>query len=642
MAAPAPRQNSSDLGRYEVLFRLAAGGMAEVFVARQRGEGGFERAVAIKRMLAHLADDDRFVAMFLDEARLAAYISSPNVVSTLDVDLDENGAPFIVMDLVIGLTLAQILRAAGARQTHIPTEVAIEILSQAADGLHAAHDAITPTGLALQIVHRDVSPQNVLVGIDGRARISDFGVARALARITKTSTGEFKGKISYFSPEQAEGRELDRRSDIFSLGIVAWETFIGARLFKSDNPLTVLDSIRSMEIPLISDLRPDVPLRVAQVVAKALERDVNKRYADARAFGRDLQRAAEGLPTQPDPRAVGAYVKDISGNVLDQMAQKISDAFSRNSVLDADGNASLASVQSQSKLRFLKSRTGELEELASDPPPPAPPSGEPTSVVRSGAGRRPTGDAPAGSTVRPGSRVGKNDLAAAAAKASPRGADSVPPERTGAIGYPENTEKKSKLPLIIGGAVALIGVGAAAFYFASQKPVEQTATPLPAQPADIAPAIPEAPAPAPGPAAAQEVPQNAAQTPTPDMVIEPSDVPGAPAANGGTGSSARPLHGAGTRPGEHAGEPWHPAGEITHAGEPPAAHSAEAAPPHEEHAAPAAAHEAPAAAPVAAAHEAPAAAPVAHDTAPAAGATPAATTTTGTGTRPRRPIISDN
>lgn len=342
MAQPASLPPAvSDLGRYEILFRLAAGGMAEVFVARQRGEGGFERPVAIKRMLAHLADDERFVAMFLDEAKLAACIGSPHVVQTLDVGLDDQGSPFIVMDLIIGLTLAQSLRAASAQKTHIPVAIAAEILAQAAEGLHDAHEACTPTGLPLEIVHRDISPQNVLIGIDGRARISDFGVARALARLTKTSTGEFKGKLSYFSPEQAEGKELDRRSDVFSLGIVAWETFVGARLFKSDNPLQVLDAIRNHQIPLVSELRQGIPDGIAKVIAQAVERDVSKRTQSAADFARQLRRAAEDAGVTSDSRTVGAFIKEVSGNVLEQMSKRISEAFQQRRGHDDTGRVSL-------------------------------------------------------------------------------------------------------------------------------------------------------------------------------------------------------------------------------------------------------------------------------------------------------------
>lgn len=520
MTAAAQRQTMTDLGRYEVLFRLASGGMAEVFVARQRGEGGFERVVAIKRMLAHIADDERFVAMFLDEARLAAYISSPHVVQTLDVDVDDQGSPFIVMDLVIGLTLAQILRASSARKAFIPVGIATEMLAQAADGLYDAHNATTPTGLALGIVHRDVSPQNTLVGIDGRVRIMDFGVARALARVTKTSTGEFKGKISYFSPEQAEGRELDCRSDVFAHGIVAWETYVGSRLFKSENPLSVLDAIRNQPIPLVSELRPEVPESIAKVVAKALERKVEDRYQDARTFARDLRRAAEALPDPPDARAVGLYVKDISGTVLDQMQQRISEAFQRNSVIDADGRASVPSMAGKSKLRFVAPRNNDdgIEDLVSEPPPPDTMSPG-TSVVKKQSSLLD------GAPSMPGTRLSNVDP-----RRTPSGAiRSDNPTMVGSQAgrysqiHDEAKPNGGRKALYAGIALALVGASAAIAYVSMSKPPPapvQTAAPTPApQPAPVA--APVAPTPPPQPINAE-----AAATPTPEVPENPA--PGTP------------------------------------------------------------------------------------------------------------------
>src|SRR5262249_11675307 len=166
-------------GRYELLFRLAVGGMAEVFVARLRGEGGFQKLVALKRMLRHLARDDAFVRMFLDEGSLAAEISSPHVVPTLDLGRATDGGLYLVMDLVVGATLSTLVKRASRENKGLPPAIAAEIVAQAATGLHAAHEAVGSNGAELHIVHRDVSPQNILVGADGRVRISDFGVAFA-------------------------------------------------------------------------------------------------------------------------------------------------------------------------------------------------------------------------------------------------------------------------------------------------------------------------------------------------------------------------------------------------------------------------------------------------------------------------------
>jgi len=190
-------------GRYQTLFRIAAGGMAEVYAARALGEAGFQKLVALKRMLPHLTDDDRFVTMFMDEGKLAANIESPNVVSTLDLGRADDGSLYLVMELVVGTTLSTLLRNTAKAGESVPPPVACEIIAQAAQGLHDAHEARTPYGAPLQLVHRDVSPQNILVGVDGRIRITDFGVARAVLRRTKTSTGSSRGSSRTSRPSSA-------------------------------------------------------------------------------------------------------------------------------------------------------------------------------------------------------------------------------------------------------------------------------------------------------------------------------------------------------------------------------------------------------------------------------------------------------
>ncbi|NCQ62094.1 MAG: serine/threonine protein kinase, partial [Myxococcales bacterium] len=193
MASSTARQ----MGRYEMLFRIASGGMAEVWAARVRGEAGFQKLVAIKRMLPNLAEDEDFVAMFLDEARVAANIASPHVVQTLDLGRDDEGALYIVMELIVGVTLGRVLKAATKARRVVPLGMGVELLAQSAHGLHDAHEASTPLGEHLEIVHRDISPQNILLGVDGRARITDFGVAKAVMRLTQTDAGRIKGKFAY-------------------------------------------------------------------------------------------------------------------------------------------------------------------------------------------------------------------------------------------------------------------------------------------------------------------------------------------------------------------------------------------------------------------------------------------------------------
>jgi len=348
-ADSAPRGDASaitgkspiaQLGRYTILFRFAAGGMAEVFVGRLRGAGGFEKPVAIKRMLPSLAEETRFVDMFLDEARIAAMITSPNVVPTLDVDTDDEGAPYIVMELVVGASLSQLQRGMNRQQMEVPIPVAVEVIAQAAQGLHDAHEARRPSGERLELVHRDVSPQNILVGVDGRARIMDFGIARALERVTQTSTGEVKGKLAYFSPEQASAAVLDGRSDVFALGIVAWELLVGKRLFQRDSPSQTLFAVLESEIPAPHTMRAAIPESVSRAVMRALEREVDKRWPSAAAFAQALR--AAGVPMVPSAE-VGAWVSSAGGETLLQFRSRVASSFSGEptKVLDAPVKAAL-------------------------------------------------------------------------------------------------------------------------------------------------------------------------------------------------------------------------------------------------------------------------------------------------------------
>jgi serine/threonine protein kinase len=255
-------------GRYELLCEIASGGMATVFAARVAGAVGFEKLVAIKRMLPAMSEDPRFRNMFLDEARVAAHINSPYVVSTFDLDAAPDGSLYIVMDLVVGCSLADILRSLDVPE--LPFAVVATIGEQAARGLHDAHEARTTLGEALRIVHRDVSPQNILVGIDAATRITDFGVAHAAERLTKTQGNNVKGKLAYCSPEQLRSEPLDRRSDIFSLGIVLWEALTKQRLFRRQDTSECLRAILSDPIPDPRTVRPDIPPALAAIVMRAL------------------------------------------------------------------------------------------------------------------------------------------------------------------------------------------------------------------------------------------------------------------------------------------------------------------------------------------------------------------------------------
>ncbi|MFK8001826.1 MAG: serine/threonine-protein kinase [Polyangiales bacterium] len=317
-------------GRYEALFHIASGGMAEVFAARLRGPAGFEKLVAVKRLLPDLTDE-HFVSMFLDEARIAAQISSPHVVQTLELGrAEDDGALYIVMELVVGVTLfdlcvsviegsGEVGRAPARPPQLLPIPIVVDIVAQAARGMGDAHDATTPTGFACHGDHRDISPQNLLCGVDGRVRVTDFGIARAVSRSTETQVGQLKGKVAYVSPEQGRGQKLDVRSDVFSLGIVAWEALTGKSLFNTGEAAETLDRVLELQIPSPRALRPDVPEALANAVMWALQRDIDKRCPSAARFERAIREAVPGT----NGRALASFVKMHGGPTLERITRKI-------------------------------------------------------------------------------------------------------------------------------------------------------------------------------------------------------------------------------------------------------------------------------------------------------------------------------
>ncbi len=244
------------LGRYSLFAELASGGMATVYLGRMNGELGFGRTVAIKRMHKHTARDPEFVSMFLDEAHVAARIQHPNVVATLDI-VNSDDELFLVMEYIQGASLWSLVRAAREQGTRTPIPIAISIAIGLLSGLHAAHEATDEQGHPLGIVHRDVSPQNVLVGTDGVARLLDFGVARAATRLSSTHDGRLKGKVRYMAPEQLGG-EATRRTDIYSAGVVLWEVLTNQRLFHGDTEVQLFNNVMRAEIPPLRQFNPEL------------------------------------------------------------------------------------------------------------------------------------------------------------------------------------------------------------------------------------------------------------------------------------------------------------------------------------------------------------------------------------------------
>ncbi len=292
------------------------GGMGEVYLARTVALAGFERLVALKLCHPQLLDDPEFVAMFLDEARIAASIRHPNVVGTLDV-AQEDDALYMVMEYVEGESLASLLRRAGS-PVDIPCLVRVCV--DALRGLHAAHELRDHEGRPANVIHRDVTPQNLLVGLDGMTRLTDFGVAKAEARATVTKEGSVKGKLGYLAPEQLKGRPLDRRVDLFAAGVVVWEALVGTPLFRGTTDADTVGRVLTAPIHPPSTLRADVPEALDEIVMKALAREPDDRFATAEA----LAAALESAVTPASHSTVGAWVREQAGDELEARHQRAS------------------------------------------------------------------------------------------------------------------------------------------------------------------------------------------------------------------------------------------------------------------------------------------------------------------------------
>ncbi|MCB9591155.1 MAG: serine/threonine protein kinase [Sandaracinaceae bacterium] len=282
-------EHERKLGRYELVYEIGHGGMANVFLARARGPAGFQKWFAIKRVHDQLAKNQDFVNMFLDEARIAAAIQHPNVAQTFDLG-EADGRYFLAMEYLHGEPLTSLATRCAVQTGRVPFGLAAYIVARAADGLHHAHEATDATGKSMNLVHRDVSPHNVFITYDGQVKLTDFGVAKAAGRVTHTDTGVVKGKLAYASPEQLRGDPLDRRSDIFALGVVLWEISTGRRLFRASSDAETLHRIYSGYRLSPNSLVADFPEGLERIIDRALAHDVDDRYPTAAELARDLDR----------------------------------------------------------------------------------------------------------------------------------------------------------------------------------------------------------------------------------------------------------------------------------------------------------------------------------------------------------------
>jgi eukaryotic-like serine/threonine-protein kinase len=293
--------------KYELIEQVGQGGMAKVWRGVAHGASGFACRVAIKRVLAQLESDAHVVELFVEEARVVSQLQHPNIVQVHDFDRDEEGHYFLVMEWVGGLDLDQWLRTYEGETTpwHIVAEIGLQVLR----ALHAAHEHSDDEGRATPIIHRDVTPSNVLLSKMGIVKLADFGMARAADRAAMTAPGVLKGKLSYSAPELINQQPASGRSDLFSLGVVLWEALTGKRLFAGRDAIATLKNVLEMDVPSLLDARPDVPLAFATAVHRALQRNPAARFASAAEMHRTLAGLSRHYPERMDDRVLSGSVK---------------------------------------------------------------------------------------------------------------------------------------------------------------------------------------------------------------------------------------------------------------------------------------------------------------------------------------------
>ena len=310
------------LGRYELLFPLASGGMGAVYAGRVVGREGIGRIVAVKVMLNRNPGDSD-VQAFLSEARVTARLDHPNVVRTIELG-EEQGSLFIAMELIRGQSLRKVLATLGRKKRHLPLGIIARVMIQAANGLHAAHELCDPTGAPLELIHRDLSPDNILLSYSGQVLVSDFGVAK-LSNTASTHTGVVKGKFAYMSPEQVSAEPLDRRSDIFALGILLWEALTGRRLFKGGTPRETVALILRGAVRDPKELRADVPERVARIALRCLEHSRDARYATAKEVADELRACVKETGFSSDEGDLAELLESLFATERAELEAKLDD-----------------------------------------------------------------------------------------------------------------------------------------------------------------------------------------------------------------------------------------------------------------------------------------------------------------------------
>jgi eukaryotic-like serine/threonine-protein kinase len=319
---PDKPQGTFLLGRYQVVDKIGVGSMASVYLALMHGPGGFQKWAAIKLLHPHLAEDDQFVDMFLDEGRIAAGIQHENVAQVFDMGRD--GATYwIAMEYLHGEPLREVMLRADERRLRISPELAATICADAAEGLHAAHELRGKNGQLLGLIHRDVTPHNLFLTYDGHTKLIDFGIAKAADRLASTQPGTLKGRLAYMSPEQVRGAEVDRTTDIFTLGIVLWELTTNQRLFHMDTHFDTLEKVRVCEVPPPSSIVAGYPLGLESIVMRALAKRRQDRFQTALELSDTLRRFVVQRAASAGPKAVAQFVYQLFADRIEKRGMSL-------------------------------------------------------------------------------------------------------------------------------------------------------------------------------------------------------------------------------------------------------------------------------------------------------------------------------
>ncbi|MDB4962647.1 MAG: serine/threonine protein kinase [Myxococcales bacterium] len=372
------------LGKYEILALLALGGTAEIYLARIGGAAGFEKYVVVKSIHDHLADDQEFVKMFLDEARLAAHLDHSNIVQTMELGEQDNRY-YMVMEFLAGLSLAMVVRRAGERLPggRIPAPLVLNMMAQACGGLHYAHERAI-NGKALNIVHRDISPQNLVVSFEGVVKVVDFGIAKAEQRQTATRAGTIKGKFAYMSPEQCVATNVDRRTDVFALGVIAHELLTGRRLFKRNSPYETYQAVIECAVDPPSKVNHELDPAIDEIIMRAVAKDKDERYPTAEAFGDALMRYLHHRGKGSGPGDIGRFFDESFGQEIEEHGARMRELISgrdfsvdtgvkwgtaEEEAAEAKRNQTVDLTRRQAEEQSMSLHTSDLhgEELGDDP-----------------------------------------------------------------------------------------------------------------------------------------------------------------------------------------------------------------------------------------------------------------------------------